>query len=111
MSLGKVESVLKGCPVIQDICIYGDSTKSYVVSLVVPARPALSDIAQKFGKSKLTFQQLCEDKDITGAVLREIINQVTMINLMHNQIMIAHNHNSTPRVNRANWRSLRSPGL
>jgi len=75
VSLGKVESVLKGCPVIQDICIYGDSTKSYVVSLVVPARPALSDIAQKFGKSKLTFEQLCEDKDITGAVLREIINQ------------------------------------
>ena len=76
VSLGKVESVLKGCPVIQDICIYGDSTKSYVVSLVVPARPALTDIAQKFGKSELTFEQLCEDKDITGAVLREIINQV-----------------------------------
>ena len=79
VSLGKVESVLKGCPVVQDICIYGDTTKSYIVFLVVPARPTLSAIATKFRKSELTFEQLCEDKDITGAVLREIINQVTIM--------------------------------
>ena len=46
-----------------------------MVSLVVPARPALSLMAERF-KSGLNFEQLCEDKDITGAVLRETINQV-----------------------------------
>ena len=34
VSLGKVESVLKGCPVVANVCIYGDSSKSYVVALV-----------------------------------------------------------------------------
>ena len=29
VSLGKVEAVLKTCPVVDNVCIYGDSTKSY----------------------------------------------------------------------------------
>ena len=79
VSLGKVESVLKSVPVVTDICIYGESTKSYVVALVCPARPALTAIAGRFGKADLTWSQLCQDKDITGAVLREIINQVSLV--------------------------------
>ena len=78
VSLGKVESVLKSAPVVTDICIYGESTKSYVVALVCPARPALTSLAGRFGKAELTWSQLCKDKDITGAVLREIINQVRL---------------------------------
>merc|ERR1719186_577120 len=74
VSLGKVESVLKGCPVVNDVCIYGDSAKSYVVALVCPVRSTLISMAQKFGKSDLTFEELCKDKDMTGAVLREIVN-------------------------------------
>ena len=27
VSLGKVESVLKGCPVVANVCVYGDATK------------------------------------------------------------------------------------
>ena len=78
VSLGKVESVLKSAPVVTDICIYGESTKSYVVALVCPAKPALTAIAGRFGKADLTWSQLCKDKDVTGAVLREIVNQVSM---------------------------------
>ena len=76
VSLGKVESVLKACPIINDICVYGDSTKSFVVALVCPARPALSAMAKRLGKDDQTFEELCQDKDITGGVLRDIINQV-----------------------------------
>ena len=36
VSLGKVESELKTCPVVENICVYGDSTKQYTVALVVP---------------------------------------------------------------------------
>ena len=61
----------------QDICIYGDPTKSYVVALVCPARAAISAMAARFGKSELSFEQLCGDKDITGGVLRDIVIQVT----------------------------------
>jgi len=74
VSLGKVESVLKGCPVVSNVCVYGDSSKSYVVALVCPVPANLRETAAKFGKSDLTFEEMCQDKDITGAVLRDIVN-------------------------------------
>ena len=77
VSLGKVESVLKGCSIVSDICIYGDPTKSYVVALVCPTRPGLVTLAARCGKTDLSFEQLCQDKDIIGNVLREIVNQVS----------------------------------
>ena len=64
---------------VQDICIYGDPTKSYVVALVCPARAAIAAMAARFGKSELSFEQLCGDKDITGGVLRDIVIQVTSL--------------------------------
>ena len=38
VSLGKVEAVLKTCPIVENVCIYGEATKSYCVALVVPDR-------------------------------------------------------------------------
>ena len=72
VSLGKVESVLKGCPVVGNVCVYGDSSKSYVVAVVCPVPATLKEIADKFGKSNLGFEAQCKDKDVTGAVLREV---------------------------------------
>lgn len=74
VSLGKVESVLKGCPVVSNVCVYGDSSKSYVVALVCPVRANLVETAAKFGKEELSFEEMCQDKDITGAVLRDVVN-------------------------------------
>ena len=74
VSLGKVESVLKGCPVVANVCIFGDSTQSYVVAVVCPVREILTDIAAKFGKREMEWEMMVQDKDVTGAVLREIMN-------------------------------------
>ena len=49
-----MESVLKAAPVVTDVCIYGDSSKSYVVALVCPNRPSLASLAARLGKSELT---------------------------------------------------------
>jgi len=38
VSLGKVEAALKTCPVVENVCIYGEATKSYCVALLVPDR-------------------------------------------------------------------------
>ena len=73
VSLGKVESVLKTCPLVDNICIYGDSTKSYVVALIVPDRIKLAELAKKLGKTETDFDLLRRDKDVTGAVLRELV--------------------------------------
>ena len=72
VSLGKVESVLKGCPVVANVCIFGDSTKSYVVAVVCPVKEILTEISRKFGKDGLSWEEMVSDKDITGAVLREV---------------------------------------
>merc|ERR1712098_140907 len=74
VSLGKVESVLKGCPVVANVCIFGDSTKSYVVCVVCPVKDSLVELAAKFGKGDLSWEELCKDKDVTGGVLREVVN-------------------------------------
>merc|ERR1712212_777118 len=72
VSLGKVESVLKGCPVVGNVCVYGDSNKSYVVAVICPVRETLEAMCARLGKPDLTFEQACLDRDVTGAVLREV---------------------------------------
>eukprot|EP00088_Acartia_fossae_P040667 TRINITY_DN42387_c0_g1_i1.p1 TRINITY_DN42387_c0_g1~~TRINITY_DN42387_c0_g1_i1.p1 ORF type:complete len:154 (-),score=30.78 TRINITY_DN42387_c0_g1_i1:73-534(-) len=74
VSLGKVESVLKGCPVVSNVCIYGNPTTSYVVAIVCPVPDILKQLAAKFTKQHLSFEEQCLDKDVTGAALREIVN-------------------------------------
>ena len=74
ISLGKVESVLKTCPVVENVCIYGDSMRSYVVALVTPDRNGLKELANKYNKGDKEFEDLCDDKDVTGAALRELVN-------------------------------------
>jgi len=74
VSLGKVESALKTCPVVENVCIYGDSSRSYVVALLCPDQNNLKKLAERLGKSGLDFPSLCRDKDVTGAVLRELVN-------------------------------------
>ena len=53
ISLGKVEAVLKTCPIVENVCIYGDSLKSFVAALITPDRAQLKQIAKV--KSKLGF--------------------------------------------------------
>lgn len=72
VSLGKVESELKTCRLIENICVYGDSHKSYTVALVVPHALHLQEIADRLGIQG-SFEQLCENPQIEKAVLQELI--------------------------------------
>ena len=47
VSLGKVESLLKIHPAIENICVVADSNQSHTVALVVPALPYLQDLGIK----------------------------------------------------------------
>ena len=72
MSLGKVESELKTCPVVENICVYGDSTKHYTVALVVPNQKHLEDIAERQGVKGKEFDELCASPIIEKAVIKEL---------------------------------------
>ncbi|CAH1133889.1 unnamed protein product [Ceutorhynchus assimilis] len=72
VSLGKVESQLKTCPLVDNICVYGESSKQYCVALVVPSQPILMELAVKIGLGEKTFEELCEDPEMEKAVMNEL---------------------------------------
>jgi len=72
ISLGKVEAEMKTSPIVDNCCIYGDGMQNYVVALVVPNTARLEAMAEKLGITGKSFEELCKNKDITGAVLREL---------------------------------------
>jgi long-chain acyl-CoA synthetase len=72
VSLGKVETELKTCPVVENICVYGDPTKQYTVALVVPNPSQLVSLGSRLGLNSLNFEQLCANQTVEKAVLNEI---------------------------------------
>ena len=70
ISLSKVESELKSCDFVDNICVYGNSMDEYVIALVVPNAKALKILADQFGKENMSFEQLCDDKEITQEVTK-----------------------------------------
>ena len=51
------------------------------VALVTPDRATLKNLAAKFTKDDMSFEAMCEDKDVTGAALRELVNHGKKFNL------------------------------
>ena len=81
VSLGKVESLLKTCPIIDSICVYGDPSKAYVISLVVPDRNKLTELAEKLDLGTLTFEDQCRHNKITAEVLKEMTSYAKKVKL------------------------------
>lgn len=71
LSLGKIESLLKTNPLVENICIYADSTQNYCIGLVAPQRDYIIGFAKQNGIIK-TFEDLCEDETLTKIVLKEL---------------------------------------
>lgn len=75
VSLGKVETQLKTCPVVENICVYADARHDYSIALIVPSPVTLHEIGEKYGFSKDTsIETLCEDSRIE----REVQHQVAL---------------------------------
>lgn len=75
VSLGKVEAELKTCPVVENICVYGDSHKTHTVALVVPNQYYLEEIASKIGIVGKSLEELCSNPRVEQAVLQELVEQ------------------------------------
>jgi len=72
VSLGKVEAQLKTHPLVENICVYGDSYQSHTVAVMVPIRNALEKLATDLGKTYSDFNNLCQDQDIVQAVVKTL---------------------------------------
>lgn len=86
VSLGKVESELKTCPVVENICVYGDANKSYTVALVVPSQHYLEEIAGNLGITGKTLEELCNNPQIEKAILQELVEQAKKCKLQRFEI-------------------------
>ncbi|XP_018530981.1 long-chain-fatty-acid--CoA ligase 4 [Lates calcarifer] len=71
VSLGKVESALKNCPLIDNICAYANSDQNYVISFVVPNQKKLTELAKQRGIVG-TWEEICIHPDMEREVLKEI---------------------------------------
>lgn len=72
ISLGKVETELKTCPLIDNICVYGNSFQNYLVALIVPNKRQLRTLAKELRKQELSFNELCQDFTVISAVEKSI---------------------------------------
>uniref|UniRef100_A0A671M607 long-chain-fatty-acid--CoA ligase n=1 Tax=Sinocyclocheilus anshuiensis TaxID=1608454 RepID=A0A671M607_9TELE len=71
VSLGKVEAVLKNCPLIDNICAYANSDESYVIGFVVPNQKQLTTLAEQKG-IRGSLEELCNYAEMEKEVLHII---------------------------------------
>ncbi|XP_028175865.1 long-chain-fatty-acid--CoA ligase 4 [Ostrinia furnacalis] len=89
VSLGKVEAELKTCALVENICVYGDSTKTYTVALVVPHPQRLQELAAREGLPPMEFEQLCRAPAVEKAALRELADHALKCGLERFEVPLA----------------------
>lgn len=75
VSLAKVETMLKMCPLVDNLCIYADPSKMYTVCLVVPNQKNVLALAKKLGVTPSEWPFVCEIAEIESAVLKALQEQ------------------------------------
>ncbi|XP_061574754.1 long-chain-fatty-acid--CoA ligase 3a [Cololabis saira] len=71
VSLGKVEAVLKNCPLVDNICVYANSDETYAIGFVVPNQRQLLALAGEYG-IRGSREELCNSKAMEELVLKVI---------------------------------------
>ncbi|KAJ8390099.1 hypothetical protein AAFF_G00111130 [Aldrovandia affinis] len=87
VSLGKVESALKNCSLIDNICAYANSDQNYVISFVVANQKWLTALANQKG-IKGTWEEICNNPTMEKEVLKEITVVAKSIKLQRFEIPI-----------------------
>ena len=59
-------------PLIEHIFVYGDSTKPYLVGIVIPAIPELARFLNKERLSPEEIDQACENADLKAEIMKQI---------------------------------------
>ncbi|XP_030594857.1 long-chain-fatty-acid--CoA ligase 4 [Archocentrus centrarchus] len=95
VSLGKVESALKTCSLIDNICAYANSDQNYVISFVVPNQKRLTDLAKQRGIEG-TWEEICTNPEMETEVLKEITEVATKIKLQRFEIPLKVHLSSEP---------------
>ncbi|CAL1538248.1 unnamed protein product [Lymnaea stagnalis] len=74
ISLAQIETVLKMCPLVEQICIVAHSEQDNVVALIVPNETRLEALAKGRGIVNFDFKTLCKNEQVVSTVLKELTN-------------------------------------
>ena len=80
IALSHVESVLKTCPLIDNICVFADSMQCYTVALVSPNEQQLKLAAQKAAIVEEDWDKLCSNVVMEEAVRQQIAQHPSVRN-------------------------------
>ncbi|CAI5454464.1 unnamed protein product [Caenorhabditis angaria] len=72
ISLGKVETNLLTNAIVENVCVYGDSEKSFLVALIVPNQKNLTALAEKLEVDTSDYEKVCQDPKVVAAVQKEL---------------------------------------
>ncbi|GFN91554.1 long-chain-fatty-acid--coa ligase 4-like [Plakobranchus ocellatus] len=73
VSLAQAETILKMCPLVEQVCAVADSMQMFVVGLVVPNEARLKALQEKLGNGPAKdFKEACKDATVVKAFLKEL---------------------------------------
>lgn len=87
LPLSQVESALKFCDYVDNICVHGDSFHNNVIALITPNKKQIKELAASLGKDpSMSFAQLCTDEDIVNSVKKSLVYHGTKCGLLRVEI-------------------------
>lgn len=72
VSLGNIESKIKTCSIIDNICVYADPCEEYTVAIILPSQSYLEKIAAENGLTDVSIDKLCVESQIKQIFLEKI---------------------------------------
>ncbi|KAF4630560.1 hypothetical protein G7Y89_g7570 [Cudoniella acicularis] len=72
IAIEKLESIYRSATVVANICVYADEQKTKPVAIIVPAEPALKQLAERIGVEGSGIEDLVHNQKVQDAVLKEL---------------------------------------
>ena len=87
IAIGQVETTLKMCTLIEQICVHGSSYHDYTIAFVIPSVKPFKDLAASM-KIEGDMAELCKNDDLKKEMLKKMteygIKGKTIISLLQN---------------------------
>uniref|UniRef100_A0A915Q385 long-chain-fatty-acid--CoA ligase n=1 Tax=Setaria digitata TaxID=48799 RepID=A0A915Q385_9BILA len=86
VSLAKIETALLNCPLIDNICCYGDSLSSYLIALVVPNKKHLTEMAEQLNINTSDWTELCHNVKVVKEYQKRMEEHAMKNHLLKNEL-------------------------
>ena len=80
VSLGRVESILKTCPLVDNLCIFGKSGYDNIVAVICPNLDQIKSLAKEIDFEKeISPEEMCND----NLIINEFFNRIKSFSKSH----------------------------